>query len=537
MMTLGHFLKQKRINVVVTALEILGIFIIEKNMSLKRIKHFITASAILLFLFNPDVFAQVEKERLLQDMELSLEEAIQVAVANSPEIKRALLSVDDAEQLVKIAYSEVYPNISSSMSYTRNMEIPVSYLPAQIFDPNAEEGTLVPIPFGTDNNWQGGITVNQNIFTGEVFVGLSTSTVFKTVQQENLRAATQQIITQTRIAYYQVLVAGEQVRLQDAQIDRLEENLRENQARQRAGMVDEYAVLQLEVQLSNQRPQLIEAEYAVKEAYRNLKIILGVPLDLDFKIRGNLNDYDILNLEESASEENDHIQRIDQMNPFAYEAAEISEMDLLNDRGDLRVLGATLELKDKEIMAIKSRFLPTISATYNLQWSAAEPGAPNFFQNPEPNNEPNRFQTIAVNVNLPIFEGFRRMADVQRAKIERKDIEEQQRLAKLSAQNEIESAEEDLNKAFETAEARKQALSQAREGYQRALRRLETGLGSQFEVTDAEVQVREAENNYTRMVFEYLSSKAEYDLATGKVPFVDTEFSDLEDQIDLNEQE
>lgn len=470
----------------------------------------------------------MEKEELLQNMELTLEEAIQVSVANNPQVNRALYSVEDADQLVKIAYSDVFPNITSSMGYTRNMEIPVSYLPAQIFDPDADEGTLVPIPFGTDNNWQGGFTVNQNIFTGEVLVGLSTSTVFKTVQQENLRATTQQVITQTRIAYYQVLVAREQVLLQEAQINRLEENLRENRARARAGIIDEYAVLQLEVQLSNQRPQLIDARYAVNEAYRNLKIALGVPLSLDFEVKGNLNEFDIVAEDRGGSEENDHIQRIDQMNPYSYQAVEIESLELTQSRGDLRVLGANLELKDKEILAIESRFLPTVTATYNLQWSAAEPGMPNFFQNPEPNTAPNRFQTIAVNVNLPIFEGFRRVADVQRAQIERKDIEEQKRLTQLSAENEIESAREDLNKAFETAGARKQALRQARQGYQRALRRLETGLGSQIEVTDAEVQVREAENNYTLMVFEYLSAKAEFDLATGKVPFVDTEIEEME---------
>ncbi|MEX1161156.1 MAG: TolC family protein [Balneolaceae bacterium] len=477
----------------------------------------------LLPFIHTAVLAQVEKEEFFQNMELTLEEAIQVAVANSPQVKRALFSVEDADQLVKIAYSEVYPNISSSLNYTRNVQIPVSYLPAQIIDPTAEEGTLVAIPIGYDNTWQGGFTVNQNIFTGEVFVGLSTSTVFKTVQQENLRATTQQVITQTRLAYYNVLVAREQVRLQEAQINRLEQNLRENTARQRAGMIDEYDVLQLEVQLSNQRPQLIEARYAVNEAYRNLKIALGIPLSLNFEVRGNLNEFDIVDQDGGASEENEHIKRIDQMNPYTYQNVEAEEMNLTQSRGDLRVLGASLELKNKEIMAIKSRFLPTVSATYNLQWSAAEPGAPNFFQNPEPNTAPNRFQTLAVNVSLPIFEGFRRVADVQRAQIERKDLEEQKRLTTLTAENEIESAAEDLNKAFETAEARKQALSQAQQGYQRALRRLETGLGSQIEVTDAEVQVRESEINYALMVYEYLSAKAQYDLATGKVPFVDTE--------------
>lgn len=482
-----------------------------------------TAFSLVVFVLISTtlIFAQVQNKELITDTELTLEDAIKVAVANNPQVNRALLSVKDADELVGIAYSEVYPNINSSMNYTRNIEIPVSYLPARIFDENAPEGQLIGVPFGTDNNWQGGFSVTQNIFRGEVFVGLSTSEIFKTVQQENLRATTQQIITQTRIAYYQVLVAKEQLRLQQAQINRLEQNLKDNQARQEAGLVDEYAVLQLEVQLSNQRPQLIEAEYAVDEAYRDLKVAMGIPLELDFKVTGDLNSFDIV-AKSTTSSENEYIKKIDQMNPFVYEKREADWPGLIDHRGDIRVLDARLDLNEKEIQAVKSRFLPTITATYNLQWSAAQAGTPAFFQNPPPNEEANKFQTLAINVSLPLFEGFKRVADVQRAQIARKDIEEQIRASELAAENEIASAAEDLNKAFETSEARKQALAQAEEGYQRAMKRLESGIGSQIEVTEAEVQVRQAEVNYALMVFEYLAAKAQYDLATGQVPYVDT---------------
>ncbi|MDR9418376.1 TolC family protein [Gracilimonas sp.] len=466
-----------------------------------------------IFLISGAGFAQVERDSLLDNSELTLEEAIKLAVINNPEVNRAILSVKDADEMVDIAYSEVYPNISSSVNYTRNFEVPVQFVPGEFF--GGDPGTFIPVEFGTDNNWQGGISVQQNIFRGEVFVGLSTSVIFKTVQEENLRAVTQQVITQTRSAYYGVLVAKEQVRLQEAQINRLEQNLEENRSRQRAGLVDDYAVTQLEVQLSNQRPQLIEAEYALKEAYRNLKVALGIPLEVDFEVVGDLNSFDIVD-QNFTAEQNRAIKKVDQMNPFAFEKSTEEQSDFIEARGDVRILQARLNLNEKEIQAVKSRFLPTITASYNLQWSAAESGTPNFFENSS------RFQTMGVNVNLPIFEGFKRIADVQRAQIARKDIEVQQRAARLNAENEIESAAETLNKAFETAEARKQALAQAQEGYERALKRLENGIGSQIEVTDAEVQVRQAEVNYAMMVFEYLSAKAQYDLATGQVPYVDT---------------
>lgn len=326
----------------------------------------------------------------------------------------------------------------------------------------------------------------------------------------------QQVVTQARLAYYQVLVAKEQLRLQQTQIERIEKNLAETEKRQQAGLVDDYDVLQLRVQLSNQKPQLIEAEYGVAEAYRNLKLAIGLPFQMDFEVVGELNEFDITSAS-AVSEANRDIKSVDQQNEYSYTKYETANEANVEFRGDINVLEASMDLKDREITAVKSRFLPTLSATYNLQWNSA---AKNFLE------QNSRFQTLGLNLSLPLFEGFKRNADVQRVLIEKKDLDEQLRSATLSGQNEIASASEDLNMAFETASARKIALEQAREGYNRAQKRYNNGLGSQLEVLEAEVQVRQAEVNYALMVFNYLSAKAQYDLATGKVPFVDTEITE-----------
>jgi len=467
---------------------------------------FLLISAILI---TTNIKAQETKK----SGEITLEQAIEMALANNPQINRALLAIDDADQLVNIAYSEVYPDITSSINYTRNIELPVQFLPAEIV--GGPPGTLAPVSFGTDNNWQGGFTVTQNLFKGEAIVALKSSAVFRKVQEENFRSSSQQIITQTRVAYYAVLAAQEQLRLQDAQIKRLETNLQENEARAKAGIVDEYAVLRIKVQLSNQRPQQIEAKYAVDEAYRNLNVAMGVPTSFNYSVIGDLNAFDILS-ENATTPSNRHLKDIDKMNPYSFSSAVMDSATLVENRGDIRIAEANLKLQEKEILAVKSRFLPTVTASYNLQWSAAEAGSPTFFE------EARRFQTLGINLSLPLFQGFSRMANLQRAQIQYKDIEEQKRMAILMAQNEVASSGEELDKIFETANARKQALEQANTGYERAQKRLDSGLGSQLELTEAEIQVREAEVNYAIMVFNYLTAKANYDLATGMVPFVDT---------------
>ncbi len=444
---------------------------------------------------------------------INLEQAIEIAIANNSDIKRAWFSVEDADQQVRIAWSEVLPEVVASASYTRNVQLPVTFFPAEFF--GGEPGSLVPVTFGTDNNWDGGFSVSQNIFRGEAIIGISSSTLFKAAQQENLRATTQQIVTETRSAYHDVLIAEERHRLQEASINRLVENLEENRGRLRAGLVEEYDVLRLEVQLANQRPELLETEVAIEQAYRNLKVVTGIPVEMDISIAGDLGAFDI-QADAPMDPVNQSLKKIDRANPLAIQqTGEDQVLSLMqNRRGDLRILQKQDELKDREILAIKSRLLPTISASYNLQWTAAQADPI------QPFKDAVRFQTLGFNVSFPLFEGFERWADISRAKIEKKDIIQQQMFAEQVALNEYDTAVENLNRLLMTAEARKRAISQASRGYEIALKRFENGIGSQLEVTEAELQVREAELNYATLVYNYLNAKAEYDQVLGIVPLV-----------------
>ena len=470
-------------------------------------------------------FMQIEQ----QPGAISLDQAIQIALANNTEIKRSLLSVRDADQQVRTAWSNVMPEITSSANYTRNLEVPVNFIPEVVFDPNGDPDKLVPVAFGTDNNWQGGFTISQTIFNGQAFVGVSTSSLYKAAQSEGMRATAQGIVTQTRVAYYQVLVAKEQVRLQQSRLDRIKENLEDTKKSFEQGLVYEYAVMQLEVQLENVKPELTSAQFAQKEAVRNLLDAMGLPVSLNIEVQGDLSSFDI-QADNASKEENRALKKIDRMTPLSLESDSTLLQRAFEKRGDLRVLDIRQQLQEKQIKAQKSKYLPSIVANYNLQWSAAQSGNPVFFGT---ERQRARSQTFLVGVQLPIFQGFRRDAAIQQAQIQQKDLQLQEYQVKRTAESEITSAEEGIKEVYQIESARNRALDLAREGYERALKRYQAGLGSQQEVTDAELQLREAEVGYAQMVFNYLTAKAQYDQAVGKVPFVEEDVESIKNKIEL----
>lgn len=460
---------------------------------------------------------------------LDLRQAIQIALANNTQMKRALLSVRNADQDVRSAWSNVMPDVAVSANYTRNLEVPVNFIPEVVFDPEGDPETLVPVAFGTDNNWSGGLSVTQTLFNGQAFVGISTSELFKAAQSENLRATSQGIVTQTRVTYYQALVAKEDLRLIESRIERLKENLEDTRRRYEQGFVDEYAVTQLEVQLSNLRPQRTNAEYAVENANQELLDVMGLPVQLSIDIKGDLSSFDVRS-ETAEAVVNRELKNIDRITPLRLQQDSAMTERAMELRGDIRMLEVQKQLRGKELDARRALYLPNITASYNLQWSAAQPGTPVFFGNED---QRSRSQTIMVGVQIPIFQGFSRDAAVQQARIQIRDTELQLYQARQTANKEILSAIQGLREALQTSESLTSALEQAERGYERALIRYQNGIGSQQEVTDAELQLREAESNYAQMVSGYLTAKAQYDQAIGQVPFVGETVEDIKEQIEL----
>lgn len=498
------------------------------------LRHFGSLTGMLAIIFSIGIISfsnaqDIQQIRSTDTQILDLQQAIRISLANNTQMKRSLLSVRDADQQVRNAWSNVMPEVSASANYTRNLEVPVNFIPAVIFDQDADPDELIPVAFGTDNNWQGGLSVTQTIFSGQAFVGISSSEIYKAAQSEGMRATAQGIVTQTRITYYQALVSKEQLRLVQNQIDRVRKNLEDTKKLFEQGFTDDYAVLQLEVQLSNLEPQLTQAEYAVDDALRELLNVMGLPVQLSVDIKGNLSDYQIKS-NSPIVPENQELQEIDTMTPLVLstDSAEIEQaFDL---RGDLRVLDFQKQLQGKQLDAQRSSYLPTVFANYGLNWTASQRGKPVFFGTEQTRA---RSQTLTIGVQLPIFQGFSRDAAIQRSKIQIKDTELQLYQAKQTANNEIYNAKQGVQQALQTSDALKKALNQAEIGYERALIRYQNGVGSQQEVTDADLQLRQAEINYAQMVSGYLSAKAQYDQAIGQVPFVSQDIQDIKEKIEL----
>jgi outer membrane protein len=463
------------------------------------------------------------RAQAMEGRSYSLDEAIRVALENNRDLRDAQLGLATADQQVREAWGSLFPNVDATVSYQRNLQIQEAFLPRIIFDPTAPADELIPVRFGAENNWSAWLNVTQPIFDAGALVGVGTAGRFQALQREAVRGQAQRIASRVRRAYYSALLAREQVRVTEESVRRTEQTLAETQGLQRAGLASSYDVLRLEVRLANLRPNLRRAANAAAAAERDLSVELGLDEVQLVRVAGRLHEIDLAsaNANEGANRE---LLRL-----VGYRDALDSSFESLNEvarkmRSDLRQAQLNRQLEDARVKFERTSLYPRLSAFFAYGIIAQDPGRPDFFGANA--NQRTTSAYLGVQLEVPIFSGFQRWARVQQRKLARQQAEVQLELLEQQAANQIRTAQEALEEARERAEAQREAVGEARRGFEIVTAQYLAGISSQLEVTEGEVLLRESEFNYAQAVYDYLIAQADLDDALGVVPLVDVPVAD-----------
>ncbi len=447
-----------------------------------------------------------------------LSQVVGVALERNRDVRDAEYQLSLAEARVTEAWSSVYPTVSLSSSFVRNIAPQVSFLPAQIFDPSAAQGEFIPVQFGADNIWNLSINAEQPLFEPEVFVGVGAAAGFRGLQREILRERTQQAVTRVRIAFYGLLLAQEEVRLTENSLLRVRQALEETKAMNEAGLAQTYDVLRLQVELANLEPELGRAQNRRTAARRTLAAELDLDPESELEVAGALARMDLNDLAANTPANQDILAFV------GASAAEDADQagfvrQWLADRSQVRQLEITEDLRRIELRIEQVAYLPSVFAfgTYGL--AAQQNGAPDFFGS---SDQRGSTKQIGLRVSFPIFSGFSRDARINQRRAALRQAEVQASAVADQAEVQIRNLVDQVREARARSGGQRLAVSQAQRGYAIASAQYSEGMGSRLERTDAEMALRQSEFNYAQAVYDYLTSRARLDEAVGQVPLVDT---------------
>ncbi len=450
---------------------------------------------------------------------LTLSQAVQIALSQSRDLKDAQFGLDLADEQVSEAWAEVYPEISFSADYTRNLKPAVSFLPAVIFDQTAGPDDYIQVQFGADNSWAAGLSVDQALFRPAVFLGLGAADRFRMLQRETVRGRTQNVVTRVRNGYYTLLLSQEQTRLLENSVRRVKESLKDTRALNKAGLSSDYDVLRLEVELANLEPNLLRAMNQVQADRRNLALELNHSSGSALEVAGSLAEIDLSNLGNNSPANREVLQYAGiQMDDALPTTDELVSLAFAN-RSDLRQLELTERLRHTEMRVEQVAYLPTISLFGSYAVNAQQNGRPNFFGTGI--NDRATSSLAGVRVSLPVFQGFKRDARIDQKRAALRQAETQSELAIDQARTQIQTLADGVAESRQRAEAQAFGVTQAQRGFVIAGAQYREGLGSQLELTDSEEALRQSEFNYAQAVYDFLVARAMLDEAVGIVPGVE----------------
>jgi outer membrane protein TolC len=449
---------------------------------------------------------------------LTLPEAVRAAMDRNPQLRSARFGLEEARERVSEAWGSVLPSLDLSATYTRNVSPSVNFLPAAIFDPDADPNELIPVRFGADNTWSNSIDLEQPLFNAAAFIGVGAAGRYETLQEEVVRGQAHEVVTRVREAYYGLLLAQEQARLTENSVRRVRESLQETRALNRAGLASDYDVLRLEVELANLEPNLRRALNSVQQSRRQLGVDLGIPADQveGLEVAGSLATMD-LDDPSSNSADNQEILAFGGVDFRPGMGASAVVASALDSRSDVRQLALTQSLRKTEMRLEQVEYLPEISFFGTYAINSQQNGDPEFFGSPRAYT-----RNVGVRVTLPIFQGFQRDARIDQRRAVLRRAETETELARDQAASDVRTLVEQAEESLERAQAQALAVQQAGRGFEIARAQYREGLGSQLELTDAEVALRETEFNYAQAVYDYLVARARLDRAAGLVPLTGT---------------
>jgi outer membrane protein len=438
--------------------------------------------------------------------EFNIEQAVAYAKKNNVQVKNALLAIQAQMQTNKEITASALPTIAGSIGTQHLPNVAVQTLPNFISPATYQvlieqgvkdgNGNSIKMPgdfgfiaaqFGTKWNASAGISLQQLLFDGQVFIGLQARKASIDFQEAAARVTEENIKTNLYKVYYQLVVSKTQIELLDANIKRLEKLDYDVKALYKNGFAERIDIDKIAVQMNNLNTEKIKALNSIAIGYVGLKTLMGMPV-ADTLVLSDTLDY--TQIKEDITKEEYNYQ----------------------DRRDFQYLSSAKQLNEFNVKRYELSKLPTVALGANYS-KLAQRNEFNFFSKGDWFTS----SSIGVNVAVPIFSGFAKDARIKKAKIELEQTNNQLENLKLNIDQSVEQARLKYKSAIATLDFQKNNMALAEKVYQQTKKKYEAGTGSNTEINASDVDLKAAQTNYIGALYDAIIARVDYLTAIGKL--------------------
>lgn len=445
-------------------------------MNKKHLKRFFFV-VISLLLINSKLYAQ-------DTLIVTLSDAIEIALSESPIIKIADKEIERVDYSKKEKWGALFPSISAVGNYSRAIKKQKLFFALPDMPPRPEG-----VEVGQDNTFSGGISASLPIIAPTLWATIQMSELDAELALESARSSKLSLINEVSKSYYATLLAQDSYDVFKKSYDIAVENAKVIENKYKQGVVSEFEWIRADVQVKSASTNLALAENAVNLSILKLKMLMGIDMFTGLKVKGNLADYE-------ATKYSDVLA----IDPTTLQAnSDLKQFDIKTQQ-----LQQTLKIQ-------KSTLMPTLSASFNYQYMTMANDSVAFS-----NYHWFPTSTGAVTLAIPLFQGGEKINKQKQIKVQLEEMKYQRDDLRRGLELQAMSYLDNINQAIKTIETNKEGLRQAEKALLISQKMYDIGASTYLDLSNAELVYTQAGLAYNQSIYNYLSAKADLEKLLGK---------------------
>lgn len=391
---------------------------------------------------------------------LSLDEAVNFAVKYNKQLQATQMEIELRKKMITEAISQGLPQINGSLNYSTNFKYEMN------FGGNA-------ITMKDQSN--AGLSVSQLVFNGEWIVGIQSSNLAKKIAEQQVDATELDIKETVYNSYFTVLVSERLMEIVKENLKNMTAILKHTENVYNAGAAEITDVDQIRITVGQLKNSLLSMERAVDVSYNLLRLQLGIPVGTPLKLTDPLENFLTDDPQKLAT------QLFDIQSNIQYQMMQSQE-----------------DVQLKMVKLKKWAYAPTISANYNFTHKLLKPALD---MSPK--------HSASITMSIPVFSGLKRKSQLDQEKIKL----EQTQLNKSLLEDQLNLQEEQykfaLKNAIENYNLQKENIQVAKKVLENYQHKYNAGAISSLDLTQANTNYLNAENNYTSACLTLLQAKVQ----------------------------
>jgi outer membrane protein TolC len=415
-------------------------------------------------------------------LELNLERAIEIALAENPTIKVA----DKDIELKKVADKEAWQALLPEVNVTGNLQHTILATEMKLGGEKFKMGK------DNANTVAAVATLSIPMFAPTIYQNMKLTKTDIKLAQEKARSSRLDLINQVSKAYYQALLAKDSYEVMQKSFKTSKQNYEVVEKKFNVGRVSEYDKISAEVQMRSMESALTSAQTGMTLAMLQLKVLMGVTENVDLKINDQLKNYENqLFLPETYS--------------FVQE---------LQNNSSLRQFELNKNLLERSLKIQRTNFMPTLAfqltgqyqSLYNKDWALW-------------NYEYAPSASFTLVLSIPIYKA-KNWTGLKKIKIQMAQLEDN----RINTERQLNMAAQSYSKNMASSIAQigsnKTAVQQADKAVMISEKRYEVGRGTILELNQSEVALTQAELTYNQSIYDYLNNRADLDYTLGRETYL-----------------